>query len=73
MNVGVSDFLVEKLLHRSLGLGRDLLRLVADVQHRNVGCKARQADAEQLAKEPHILIARFDEFESTELQINYYF
>ena len=50
MNVGVSDFLVEKLLHRSLGLGRDLLRLVADVQHRNVGCKARQLDAEQLTK-----------------------
>ena len=50
MNVGVSDFLVEKLLHRSLGLGRDLLRLVADVQHRNVGCKARKAVDEKLLK-----------------------
>ena len=50
MNVGVSDFLVEKLLNRPLGLWGDLLRLVADVQHRNVGCKARKADAEKLSK-----------------------
>jgi hypothetical protein len=36
MDVGVSDLIVEKLLNGSLRLRRDLLRLVADVQHRNV-------------------------------------
>ena len=41
MDVGVPDLIMQQLLHRSLGLGTDLLWLVADIQLWNLLCKEK--------------------------------